>query len=85
MFLVMVDAHSKWIEAHIMSNITATTTIDELRQVFAVHGLPDTLVTDNGTTFTSELFGEYMQQNGIHHIKTAPFHPASNGLAERAV
>lgn len=84
-FLIMVDAHSKWIETHIMSNITAPTTIDKLRQVFAVHGLPDKLVTDNGPTFTSELFSEFMQQNGIHHIRTAPFHPASNGLAERTV
>lgn len=85
MFLLMVDAHSKWIEAHIMSNITAPTSIDKLRQVFAVCGLPDTLVTDNGMTFTSELFGEFMQQNDIHHIRTAPFHPAANGLAECAV
>ena len=85
MFLIMVDAQSKWIEAHIMSNITAPTTIDKLRAVFAVHGLPDTLVTDNGTSFTSELFTEFMQQNGIHHIQTAPFHPASNGLVEWAV
>ena len=85
MFLIMVDAHSKWIEAHIMSNITAPKTIDKLRQIFAVHGLPDTVVTDNGPTFTSELFGEFMEQNGIRHVRTAPFHPASNGLAERAV
>ena len=82
MFLIMVDAHSKWIEAHIMSNITTPTTIDKLRQVFAVHGLPD---TDNGPTFTSELFSEFMHQNGIQHVRSAPFHPASNGLAERAV
>ena len=85
MFLIMVDAHSKWIEAHIMSNITAPKTIDKLRQIFAIHGLPDTVVTDNGPTFTSELFGEFMEQNGIRHVRTAPFHPASNGLAERAV
>ena len=85
MFFIMVDAHSKWIEAHIMSNITAPATIEKLRQVFAVHGLPDSLVSDNGPTYTSELFREFMQQNGIHHIRTAPFHPASNGLAERAV
>lgn len=85
MFLVMVDAHSKWIECHIMSNITAPSTIDKLRQVFAVHGLPDTLVSDNGPTFTSEMFSEFTEQNGIRHIRTAPFHPASNGLAERAV
>ncbi|XP_059188219.1 uncharacterized protein K02A2.6-like [Centropristis striata] len=85
MFLIMVDAHSKCIEAHIMSNITFPTTIDKLRQVFAVHGLPDPLVTDNGPTFTSELFSEFMHQNGIQHTRTAPFHPATNGLAERAV
>lgn len=46
MFLIMVDAHSKWIETHLMSNITAPTTIDKLRQVFAVDGLPDTLVAE---------------------------------------
>ncbi|XP_039664152.1 uncharacterized protein K02A2.6-like [Perca fluviatilis] len=85
MFLIMVDAHSKWIDAHIMTNITAPVTIDKLRQVFAIHGLPDTVVTDNGPTFTSELFGAFMEQNGIRHVCTAPFHPASNGLAERAV
>ena len=85
MFLIMVDAHSKWIAAHIMSNITAPITIDKLRAVLAVHGLPETVVTDNGTSFTSELLCEFMQQNGIHPIRTAPFHPASNGLAERAV
>ncbi|XP_061105010.1 uncharacterized protein K02A2.6-like [Conger conger] len=85
MFMIMVDAHSKWIEAHIMSNITAPVTIDKLRQVFAIHGIPDSLVTDNGLTFTSELFSEFMQENGIHHARTAPFYPASNGLAERAV
>lgn len=54
-------------------------------KLFAVHGLPDTLVTDSGPMFTNELFSEFMQQNGIHHIQTAPFHPASNGLAEQAV
>ncbi|XP_029567815.1 uncharacterized protein K02A2.6-like, partial [Salmo trutta] len=85
MFLVMVDAHSKWLEAHIMSNITATTTIEKLRQVFSTHGLPDSLVSDNATTFTCDLFQEFMQRNGIRNVRSAPFHPASNGLAERAV
>jgi len=51
-----------------MSTISAPTTIDKLRQVFAVHALPDKLVPDNGPMFTSELFSEFMQQNGIHHI-----------------
>lgn len=47
--------------------------------------VPDTVVMDNGPTFTSELVGEFMGQDGIRHIQRAPFHPASNGLAEQAV
>ena len=85
MFLVLMDAHSKWMEAHIMSNITAPVTTDTLRSIFATHGLPDTVVSDNGPTFTSEVFKEFVEKNGIRHILTAPYHPASNGLAERAV
>ena len=85
MFLVLVDAHSKWLDTHIMSNITASVTTEKLRSIFATHGLPDTVVTDNGPTFTSELFQEFMDKNCIRHVRTAPYHPASNGLAERAV
>lgn len=85
MFLVMVDAHSKGLEAHIMSNITAPVTTETLRGIFALHGLPDMIVTDNGPTFISEVFKEFNEKNGIHHVCTAPYHPASNGLAERPV
>ncbi|KAJ8377010.1 hypothetical protein SKAU_G00075900 [Synaphobranchus kaupii] len=85
MFLVLVDSHSKWLEARIMSNITAPVTTEMLRSIFATHGLPDTVVTDNGPTFTSDVFQEFMDKNGIRHVRTAPYHPASNGLAERAV
>lgn len=68
-----------------MNNITAPSTIGKLRQIFAVHALPDFVVADNGQTFISELFTHILGIYGICHIRTAPFHLASNGLAKRVV
>ena len=85
MFLVVVDAHTKWIEVVPMSNSTSFCTIQQLRTLFAQFGIPRTVVTDNGLCFISEEFREFMTRNGIHHIRSSPYHPASNGLAERVV
>ena len=38
-----------------------------------------------GPSFSSSEFTDYVKANGIQHVKTTPYHPASNGLAERAV
>ena len=85
MVLVIVDSHSKWIEACVVSSATSSATIEKLQTVFATHGLPEVLVSDNATTFTSEEFESFVRRNGIRHVTSAPYHPASNGLAERAV
>ena len=85
MLLVIIDAHSKWLEVLITQKSTSTATIEKLREVFATHGLPHTLVSDNGPCFTSEEFATFMKMNAINHIRGAPYHPATNGLAERAV
>lgn len=85
MWLIVVDAHSKWPEVMAMKSTTAAKTIDKLRTLFAQHGIPEQLVSDNGPQFVSEEFAEFCRQNGIRHIKSAPYHPATNGLAERFV
>ena len=85
MFLVVVDAHSKWPEVVVMKNATSTTTITALRNIFARFGIPDQIVSDNGSQFTSNEFEQFLKSNRIHHIKSAPYHPATNGLAERFV
>ncbi len=84
--MVVVDAHSKWREA-VPTNKSSTsiTTITKLRSIFSTFGIPEVLVSDNGAAFTSEEFEDFMIKNGIRHLTTAPYHAASNGLAERAV
>ena len=72
-------------EVVIVNSATSTVTIEKLRAMFATHGLPETLVSDNGSVFVRVEFQEFLRRNGIKHIRTAPYHPASNGLAERAM
>ena len=67
------------------STTNATATIHTLRNIFSTHGLPVHLVSDNGPPFTSAELKTFMKQKGIYHIRTPPFHPASNGAAEKAV
>ncbi|XP_062709570.1 uncharacterized protein K02A2.6-like [Aedes albopictus] len=84
-YFVIVDAYSKWPEIFRTRSITTTATLDLLRETFSRFGNPDTLVSDNGTQFTSVQFQQYCRENGITHLRTAPYHPQSNGQAERFV
>jgi hypothetical protein len=69
----------------LMSNITTTSTIAKLRHLFSIFGVPETIVSDNGTQFASHQFGEFVRHFGITHVTSPPFHPQSNGQAERFV
>ena len=61
MFLTVVDAHSKWIEAFPMNTSTSSATIEKLRIAFATHGLPEIVVTDNGSNFVSREFEDFLK------------------------
>ena len=85
MFLVIIDAHSKWLDVFPVSSATSEVTMDKLRILFANHGIPSSVVTDNASVFVSAEMKKFWQTNGIRHITSSPYHPATNGLAERAV
>ena len=85
MLLVIIDSHSKWLEVHIASMATSEISIEHLRRTFSTHGIPDTIVSDNASCFTSNEFIHFCKMNGIKHITSAPYHPSTNGMAERAV
>ena len=85
LILVLVDAHSKWIDAHVTSSTGAQATIECLRRSFADHGVPRVLVSDNAKGFCSEEMSAFCEANGIKQVFSPAWHPKSNGQAESAV
>ena len=85
MWMLVMDAYSKWPEVCIMESTTAETTIKQLQHIFATHGLPLQIVTDNGPQFVADKFQQFCLSRGIQHTTTTPYHPRSNGEAERLV
>lgn len=84
-FLIVVDSYSKWLEVEVLSHITSTVIIAKLRRLFATHGIPRTIVSDQGTQFVSEEILSFYKNNGIKGLAVPPGHPSSNGRAERQV
>ncbi|XP_026735084.1 uncharacterized protein K02A2.6-like [Trichoplusia ni] len=85
-YLVIVDAYSKWVEAYDMgANTSTSAVVSKLYEYMARFGLPHTLVSDNGTQFTSKEFKQFCLSNGISHVTSPAYHPASNGQAESYV
>ncbi|CAL8137815.1 unnamed protein product [Orchesella dallaii] len=86
MYLVVMDAHSKWPEVFDMSsNTTSQKVIEKLRDCFVRFGLPEQIVSDNGRQFVSREFKQFCHSNGIRHTTSSPYHPRTNGEAERFV
>ncbi|KAJ1526552.1 hypothetical protein ONE63_008139 [Megalurothrips usitatus] len=84
-FLVVVDSHTAWADTFVTSGPTTEEAIRCLDATFRYNGLPFTLVSDNGSAFTSHRFRTYCAQRGVKQLFTAPRHPQSNGRAERKV
>jgi len=85
MWLVWIDAFSKYESVERVKNANGFNTVKECSKLFSMFGNPDQIVSDNGTPFTSRKFGEFCNINGIRHIRSAPYHPSTNGEAERFV
>ena len=81
-YLVMVDSFSKWPEIYKCKHPTARNTIKALDEVFSCFGVPNTVVSDNGTMFTGKEFKDYCYSLAIEHIMTPAYNPRSNGQAE---
>nr|AAT77064.1 retrotransposon protein, putative, unclassified [Oryza sativa Japonica Group] len=81
---VAIDKFTKWPEAYPVVKIDKHSALKFIKGITARFGVPNRIITDNGTQFTSELFGDYFEDMGIKLCFASPAHPRSNGQVERA-
>ena len=81
--LVVIDYYSRYFEIAIMKSTTAEKTISNLKIMFARHGNPLSIHSDNGAQFISETFANYLETIGAEHTKVTPRWPQANGEVER--
>ena len=85
--MVMADMYSKMFFVQQMppSGATTAAVVSKMKEIFAKHGIPDVLRSDNGPQYASAAFQEFTRNWEFQHITLSPHHPASNGFAESMV
>lgn len=81
--LVLCDYATRYPEAVPLRSIDAEHVAEELIKIFARVGVPEEILTDQGSNFMSKLLAELYSLLHIHSIRTSPYHPQTDGLVER--
>lgn len=84
-YMLLVDYHSKFIEIRNLKTTTASAVEGELKLIFATHGIPQIMISDNGPPFDSFSLKSFFKEWDVTHITSSPTYPASNGMVERAI
>ena len=80
--LVAIDQYSHYPAVEIVSSTSGKCTISALEKIFSEHGLPQRIISDNGTPFKSRQISTYMKNSRINHNLLTPLHPRANGIVE---
>ena len=81
--LTIIDHLTGWPEVFPIPDKSADTIVSPfINQYLPVHMCPRYILSDNGTEFKNQLMDKVLQQLGIEHIFSAPYHPQSNGKLE---
>ena len=84
-YLLIVDYYSRWIEISLLQSLTSESVIHHTKSIFARHGIPDEVISDNGPQYASQQYSSFAKEYGFVHKTSSPYHPQGNGEAERAV
>ncbi|CAB3984231.1 sec1 family domain-containing 2 [Paramuricea clavata] len=84
-YLVVADYYSRYIEVVKLENTTSRTVVNHMKSIFARHGIPSVVRSDNGPQYTATEYKQFAQKWNFEHQTSSPYYPKSNGLAEKAV
>ena len=84
-YLVTVDHYSDFYELDQLPTIQSSAVIQATKQHFGRYGVPHTLISDNGTQYTSDLFKTFANKYKFHHVTSSPYWSQSNGRVEASV
>ncbi|UYV76586.1 K02A2.6-like, partial [Cordylochernes scorpioides] len=85
-YLVVIDYYSRFPEIIQLDRLTANVVVRSCKSIFARHGIPETVVSVNGTQFgAAREFANFARQYGFTHVTSSPRFPQSNGMAEAGV
>lgn len=84
-YLVVVDYHSRYFEVAKVPDTSASTIVHYTKSMFARHGIPDEVMSDNGPQYSSAQYKQFAEQWEFKHSTSSPRYPQSNGLAEKTV
>jgi hypothetical protein len=81
---VAVDKFTKWVEAAPVITQDSTAAINFIKSIVFRFGVPHSIITYNGTNFTSKEFKNYCESMGIKWKFTSVAHPKTNGQVKKA-
>ena len=82
-YLLIVDYTSQYPVVHKLTSMTGQHITSHFKAICSEYGWPDTLVSDNGLCYVSEVFTNLMMQYNVNHITSSSHYPQSNGLAKK--
>ena len=81
--LVAIDKFTKWIEYKPVTTQSADRVVDFICDILYRFGFPNTIITEVGSNFTSEVFWDFCEQSGINVKYISVAHPRANGQVEQ--
>ena len=84
-YLIIIDYYSRFIEVACLNRLTAEEVIRHMKSIFARHGIPEIVVSDNCPQFAADSFSRFSREYQFEHVTSSPYYPQGNGEAERAV